>query len=60
MGVFGRQEGTLLFNLPLAILPQPGRLWLDIDDQEALKWGSSCIRWADGHLTKSGKLCRRD
>ena len=34
-------------------------VWLDIKDQTASHWGSSCIRWADGHVTQSGKLCRK-
>ena len=33
-------------------------VWLDVDDQTNLGWGSSCIRWADGNVTQSGKLCR--
>ena len=33
-------------------------VWLDTLDQTPNAWGSSCIRWADGHVTRSGKLCR--
>jgi len=35
-------------------------VWLDTKDEAAsgLKWGSSCIRWADGHVTASGHLCQ--
>ena len=30
-------------------------VWLDTEDQSGGAWGSSCIRWADGHVTKSGQ-----
>ena len=29
-------------------------VWLDVENQQPLKWGSSCIRWSDGHVTMSG------
>ena len=29
-------------------------VWLSTADQQDLKWGSSCIKWSDGHVTKSG------
>lgn len=32
-------------------------VWLETRDEAANKWGSSCIRWADGHVTASGHLC---
>jgi hypothetical protein len=33
-------------------------VWLETKDQTDSKWGSSCIRWADGHVTRSGNLCK--
>ena len=36
------------------------QVWLDTDDATDSLWGSSCIRWADGHVTKSGKLCAKE
>ena len=30
------------------------RVWLDVHDQTDDTWGSSCIEWADGHITKAG------
>ena len=31
-------------------------VWLDVEDQTNSSWGSSCIKWADGHVTKSGNV----
>ena len=32
-------------------------VFLATSDQTDDGWGSSCIRWGDGHVTRSGKLC---
>ena len=31
-------------------------VWLETKDQLPHAWGSSCIRWADGHVTAAGNL----
>ena len=33
-------------------------VWLDSKDETASAWGSSCIKWADGHITHGGRDCR--
>jgi hypothetical protein len=33
------------------------KVFLATKDQSTKEWGSSCIRWSDGHVTKSGRLC---
>ena len=33
-------------------------VWLETKDETDSRWGSSCIRWADGHVTRSGRLCQ--
>ena len=35
-------------------------VWLQTKDETDSSWGSSCIRWADGHVTRSGKLCEKE
>jgi len=32
-------------------------VYLKTSDETDSEWGSSCIRWSDGNVTKSGQLC---